>query len=157
MIHGLINIFASILWKLSVQLFEKFCNQLFLHCWHNFFCNFVFANHWKFLFWHIFPMSLFLFPEVGKQQFLDAGGLDKLKEFCTKSIFDDKRWDRLLYRACTGKNSTKYHHSSEIKGLCIKKWPSEMLQNLPYFWNMKTYLFFFHFVLHYFSPNECLV
>merc|ERR1712223_2074806 len=39
--------------------------------------------------------------KVGKQQFLDAGGLDKLKEFCTKSIFDDKRWDRLLYRACT--------------------------------------------------------
>ena len=46
---------------------------------------------------------IFSFSEVGKQQFLDSGGLDKLKEFCTKSIFDDKRWDRLLYRACTGK------------------------------------------------------
>ena len=73
-----------------------------------FFCNFVFANHWNFCFWHILPMSkviilIFSFSEVGKQQFLDAGGLDKLKEFCTKSIFDDKRWDRLLYRACTGK------------------------------------------------------
>ena len=25
-------------------------------------------------------------------------------------------------------------HSSEIRGLCLMKWPSEMLQNLPYFW-----------------------
>jgi len=40
--------------------------------------------------------------KIGKQQFLDAGGLDRLQDFCTKSsIFDDKRWDRLLYRACT--------------------------------------------------------
>ena len=52
---------------------------------------------------------IFSFSEVGKQQFLDAGGLDKLKEFCTKSIFDDKRWDRLLYRACTGKTFSKIY------------------------------------------------
>ena len=101
-------IFASILWKLSVQLFEKFCNQLFLlHCWHNFFLQLCFCKPLKFLFLTYFANELiiliFSFSEVGKQQFLDAGGLDKLKEFCTKSIFDDKRWDRLLYRACTGK------------------------------------------------------
>ena len=42
----------------------------------------------------------FFLPEIGKQQFLEAGGLERLKEFCTQSIFDDKRWDRLLYRAC---------------------------------------------------------
>ena len=36
------------------------------------------------------------------------------------------------------------------------KWPSKMLQNLPYFWNMKTHVAFsdFHFVLL-FSSNEC--
>ena len=35
---------------------------------------------------------------------------------------------------------------------------SEMLQNLPYFWNTKNQSHkksFFHFVLLYFSPNEC--
>ena len=25
------------------------------------------------------------------------------------------------------------HHSSEIRGLCLMKWPSKMLQNLPFF------------------------
>ena len=35
-----------------------------------------------------------------------------------------------------------FHHSSEIRGLCFMKWPSKMLQNLPYFIYMKTrYLF----------------
>ena len=29
-------------------------------------------------------------------------------------------------------------HYSEIRGLCLMKWPSKMLQNLAYFWNMKT-------------------
>ena len=41
------------------------------------------------------------FLEIGKQQFLEAGGLESLREFSYKSIFDDKRWDRLLNRACT--------------------------------------------------------
>ena len=37
------------------------------------------------------------------------------------------------------------------------KWPSEMLQFLPYFWNMKTHIVFFafHFVQLYFFPYEC--
>ena len=43
-------------------------------------------------------------------------------------------------------------HSSEIRGLCLMKWPSKMLQNLSCFWNTKT-----HFISCYllFSPNEC--
>ena len=28
-------------------------------------------------------------------------------------------------------------HSSEIRGLCLMKWPNELLQNLPYFWKSK--------------------
>ena len=30
-------------------------------------------------------------------------------------------------------------NSSEIRGLCLMKWPSKMLQILSYFWNTKTY------------------
>ena len=41
------------------------------------------------------------FLEVGKQQFLAAGGLECLREFSYKPLFDGKGWDRLLYRACT--------------------------------------------------------
>ena len=42
---------------------------------------------------------------------------------------------------------TKAHidHSSEMRGLCLMKCSSEMLQNLPYFWNMKTHILFFCF------------
>ena len=36
-------------------------------------------------------------------------------------------------------------HSSEKRGLCLMKWPGEMLQNLPYFIYMKTQSCFFHF------------
>ena len=48
-------------------------------------------------------------------------------------------------------------HSSEIRGLCLMKWPSEMLQNLPYFLGYENLLsfFIFHFALLYFFPNEC--
>ena len=48
-------------------------------------------------------------------------------------------------------------HSSEIWGLCLMKSSRKTLQNLPYFWNMKTHVVFFvfHFVLLYFFPNEC--
>ena len=35
------------------------------------------------------------------------------------------------------------------------KWPSEMLQILPYFWNIKTYIVFFSFRATVFPPNEC--
>ena len=33
-------------------------------------------------------------------------------------------------------------HSSEKRGLCLMKCSSEILQNLPYFWNTKTNAFF---------------
>ena len=48
-------------------------------------------------------------------------------------------------------------HSSEIRGLCLMKWPSERLQNLPYFWNTKTHVVFSFFISCYFifPPNEC--
>ena len=37
-------------------------------------------------------------------------------------------------------------HSSEIKGFCLMKWPSETLQNLPYFIYTKTQSCFFRFL-----------
>ena len=44
------------------------------------------------------------------------------------------------------KNGDEYivwiYHFSEIRGLCFMKLSSETLQNLPYFWNMKTHFFF---------------
>ena len=46
-------------------------------------------------------------------------------------------------------------YSSEIRrGLCLNKCFSEMLQNLPYFWNMKTHVDFFNFIQLNFFPNE---
>ena len=35
------------------------------------------------------------------------------------------------------------------------KCSSEMLQNLPYFWNMRTYVGFFILCYFIFPPNEC--
>ena len=46
-------------------------------------------------------------------------------------------------------------HSSEIRGLCLMKLSNEMLQNLPYFWNMKTQVVSFISCYFIFSPNEC--
>ena len=45
-------------------------------------------------------------------------------------------------------------HSSEIGGLCLMKCPSEILQNLPYFYHKKTHavFFIFHLVQLYFFP-----
>ena len=37
------------------------------------------------------------------------------------------------------------NHSSEIRGLCLMKWPIKILQNLPYFIYTKTQSCFFHF------------
>ena len=36
-------------------------------------------------------------------------------------------------------------HSSEIRGLCLMKCSSEMLQNFSHFWNTKTNIVFFRF------------
>ena len=51
------------------------------------------------------------------------------------------------------------NHSSEKRGLCLMNWSSETLQNLPYFWNTKTYIVFFvfHFVLLSFFLMNALV
>ena len=38
---------------------------------------------------------------------------------------------------------SNFYHSSEIQGLCLMKLPSETLQNLPYFWNMKPHMVLF--------------
>ena len=35
------------------------------------------------------------------------------------------------------------YHSSEIRGLCLIKWPNETIQNLSYFWKTKTCVGFF--------------
>ena len=50
-------------------------------------------------------------------------------------------------------------HSSEIRSLCLMKWPSEMLQNLPHFWNMKIHVIFFvfHFMLLFFTLMNALI
>ena len=34
-------------------------------------------------------------------------------------------------------------YSSKMRYLCLMKWPSKMLQNLSYFWYMKTHVVFF--------------
>ena len=38
------------------------------------------------------------------------------------------------------------YHPSEIKGLCLMKLSWDTLQNLPYFWNKKTEIFFALFI-----------
>ena len=44
-------------------------------------------------------------------------------------------------------------HSPEKRGLCLMKRSSEMLQNLPYFWNTKTRVVFcFSFLATFFFP-----
>ena len=52
------------------------------------------------------------------------------------------------------KNTQILIQCSEIRGLCLMKWPSEKLQNFPYFWNKKTNVVFFvfHFLLLYYFP-----
>ena len=55
-----------------------------------------------------------------------------------------------------GKN-TLLSHSSEIRGICLMKWPSKMLQNLPNFWNTKTHTIcclFFILCYFIFSPKN---
>ena len=53
-----------------------------------------------------------------------------------------------------------YYHSSEIRGLCLMKCPSKMLQNLPYFIYTKIQSCFSHFSFHvtlFFSLMNALV
>ena len=55
-------------------------------------------------------------------------------------------WVPKIWFSGTQNLSEKYaehKHSSEIRGLCLMKCSCETLQNLLYFWNTKTTLFFF--------------
>ena len=59
-----------------------------------------------------------------------------------KGLTSQKEW---AWEKCTKtkirlKNfaNNSYIHSSKIRGLCSMKWPSELLQNLPYFIYTKT-------------------
>ncbi len=38
--------------------------------------------------------------KAGKQQFVSSGGVEVLRDFLVKFSYEDKRWDRLLGRAC---------------------------------------------------------
>ena len=49
-------------------------------------------------------------------------------------------------------------HSPEIRGLCLMKWPSKVLQNLSSLWNTKSkipwiFFFLFHFCATLFFPQ----
>ena len=65
-----------------------------------------------------------------------------------------RKQEILVATSCRKQNSFRKYHSSEIRGLCFMKCSSQMLQNLPYFWSMKTHIVFFvfHFMLLYFFP-----
>ena len=77
---------------------------------------------------------------------------NKLKAFIKRSS------EPLLNLHVSSNTSSQVIHSSEIRSLCLMKWPSEMLQNLSYFWNMKTYVFFFSFCATlFFSLKNVLV
>ena len=60
-----------------------------------------------------------------------SGGIKKSSDSITLQLYKLSPW-----------------HSSEIRGLCLMKWPSETIQNLPYFMHKKTHVVFFvfHFV-----------
>ena len=82
---------------------------------------------------------------------------DRVDHFCTASIgtylvmwssfkiynfnFEFLR-PRIWLDYLKQQNWKSFEHSSEIRGLCLMKWPSKSLQNLPYFWNMKTLIVF---------------
>ena len=57
-------------------------------------------------------------------------GPNNLKENCVEKLRN--------YIAKKYIFSRTFMHSSEMRGMCIMKWPSKMLQNLPYFWNKEN-------------------
>ena len=65
-------------------------------------------------------------------------------------LFQDKPSVQEVLKNLIGK------HSSEIRGLCLMKYPSKMLQNLLYFihiWKPKDAFSIFHFMILYFFPQ----
>ena len=62
-------------------------------------------------------------------------------------------WQQILIFLIRKNFGGKLSHSSEISGLCSMKSASETLQNLPYFWNMKTYIVFSFCATLFFCPG----
>ena len=81
-------------------------------------------------------------------------------ETYTKLIFCERLMCGTIYTFAQKLNDKReklpkrdiHMHSSEIRGLCLMKWPSKTLQNLPYFIYMKTQSCFsrFSFLATYF-------
>ena len=104
-------------------------------------------------------IDIFIGSEVN-MQYIGLGRSHERKPremFCFESYLKIKvlaKSNILLIRINT------YINSLEIIGLCLMNWRSEKLQNLPYFWNTKTYIiyFIFHFImlLHFnVMTNKC--
>ena len=82
-------------------------------------------------------MHFYFYPYMQcdwKFRFMDQNNMSKHKS--EDNVF-------VSYLICT--------HSSEIRGLCKMKWPSELLQNLPYFWNTRPTKFYFCFFISYYT------
>ena len=62
---------------------------------------------------------------------------------------------KLLTRNRRCKQTPLCLYCPEIRGLYLMKWPTKILQNLPYCWNMKTYIRILFFISSYFIffPN----
>ena len=114
---------------------------------------FPFLNHKTFTYVHFTPNDCFVYAkwQIKLEVFFSLFALNYLQIIICK-LFANKNYLQInLPSTYIGT------HSSEIRGLCLMKCSSEMLQNLPYLWNTKTHVdffFVFHFVLLFF-PNEC--
>ena len=97
-------------------------------------------------------IDIFIGSEVN-MQYIGLGRSHERKPremFCFESYLKIKvlaKSNILLIRINT------YINSLEIIGLCLMNWQSETLQNLPYFWNTKTYIIFF--ILFFISLSLC--
>ena len=95
-------------------------------------------------------------PQLCQQEqivFPRGNSVQRIFQMCYMSLYKFK-FEKIF--KC---NAFIMSHSSEIRSLCLMKCSSEMIQNLPQFWNMKTHVvsFIFYFVIYfiYFSPNKC--
>ena len=110
---------------------------------HTYFSN-LRCHRWKFFFFVLFIWKVF-----SRKKFFFFENQNKTKIFSHSS------------HTTTGKSRQdsslliKVGHFSEIRGLCLMKWSSKMLQNLPYFWNKKTQVVYFN--LLYFFPCQVFI
>ena len=66
-------------------------------------------------------------------------------------------FNRMSHHISTSKIWFRIHFLQKMRCLCWMKWTIETPQNLPYFWNSKTYVlvfFVFHDYVLCFSPNQ---